>query len=84
MMNGMGMMVWGVFSFLLGLIVIFLFVVAVVAALKWIWGSKTPSAWKNEENALDILKQRYARSEITKMSLKELKRISNRVLRGLT
>ena len=39
MMNGMGMMgmmIWGVFSFLLGLLVMFLFVVIVVAAVKWL------------------------------------------------
>jgi hypothetical protein len=42
MMNGMGMMVWGVFSFLLGLLLIFLFVVVVVAAVKWLWAGTCP------------------------------------------
>ena len=74
MMNGMGMMVWGVFSFLLGLLLIFLFVVAAVAAVKWIWGQKTPWAWTSQESALDILKQRYARGEISK---EEFERIKN-------
>ena len=74
MMNGMGMMVWGVFSFLLGLLLIFLFVVAAVATVRWIWGQKTPWAWKNNKNALDILKQRYARGEISKEEFERIKR----------
>lgn len=74
MMNGMGMMIWGVFSFLLGLLLIFLFAVAVAAAVRWIWGQKIPWAWKNKESALDILKQRYARGEISK---EEFERIKN-------
>lgn len=72
-MNGMGMMIWGVFSFLLGLVLIFLFVVAVVAAVKWLWGQKTPFV-RGEESPLDILKKRYARGEIDK---EEFERIKN-------
>jgi len=74
MMNGMGMMVWGVFSFLLGLLLIFLFVVAAVAAVKWLWGQKTPWAWRNQESALDILKQRYARGEMSKEEFERMKK----------
>ena len=74
MMNGMGMMVWGVFSFLLGLLLIFLFVVAAVAAVKWIWGQKTPWAWRSQESALDILKQRYARGEVSKEEFERIKK----------
>jgi len=74
MMNGMGMMVWGVFSFLLGLLLIFLFVVAAVAAVKWLWGQKTPWAWRNQESALDILKQRYARGEISKEEFERIRK----------
>jgi len=74
MMNGMGMMVWGVFSFFLGLIVIFLFVVAVVAALKWFWGQGTPFVIREKESALDILKMGYARGEIDKEQFERLKK----------
>jgi putative membrane protein len=74
MMNGMGMMVWGVFSFFLGLLLMFLFVVAVAAAAKWIWGQKIPWAWKNDESSLEILKQRYARGEIGKEEFERIKR----------
>jgi putative membrane protein len=74
MMNGMGMMVWGVFSFLLGLVFIILFVVAVAALVKWIWGQKISWDWKNQESALDILKQRYAKGEISKEEFERIKR----------
>lgn len=74
MMNGMGMMFWGVFNFILGLLLIFLFVVAVAAVLKWMWGQKTPWVWKNRENALAILKQRYARGEVSKEEFERIKK----------
>ena len=75
MMNGMTMMVWGVFSFLLGLLLIFLFVVAAVAAVKWIWGQNTRFfGIGSSESALDILKQRYARGEISKEEFERIKR----------
>jgi putative membrane protein len=74
MMNGMGMMVWGVFSFLLGLLLIFLFVVIVVAAVKWLWGQNLPFLTQNPENALDILKKRYARGEISKEEFEKIKK----------
>lgn len=66
MMDGMGMMVWGVFSFLLALLLIFLFVVIVVAAVKWQWGQNLPFLTQNRETGLDILKKRYAKGEIGK------------------
>ena len=74
MMNGRGMMVWGVFSFLVGLLLIFLFIVVAAGVVKWIWGQKTPWAWKNKESALDILKQRYARGEISKEEFERIKK----------
>jgi putative membrane protein len=74
MMNGMGMMVWGVFSFLLGLLLIFLFVVVVVAAVKWLWGQQMPFGTGTKESALDNLKKRYARGEIAKEEFERLKR----------
>jgi len=74
MMNGMGMMFWGVFNFLLGLLLIFFLVVAFAAAIKWIWRQKTPWVWKNKEGALDILKQRYARGELSKEEFERIKK----------
>lgn len=74
MMDGMGMMIWGVFSFLLGLLLIFLFVVIVVAAVKWLWGQNLPFLKQNRETGLDILKKRYARGEISKEEFEKIKR----------
>jgi putative membrane protein len=74
MMSGMGMMVWGIFSFLLGLLLIFLFVVIVVAAVKWLWGQNLPFLTQNRETGLDILKKRYARGEISKDEFEKIKR----------
>ena len=74
MMNGMGMMIWGVFSFLLALLLIFLFVVVVVAAVKWLWGQNLPFLTETRENALDILKKRYAKGEISKDEFERIKR----------
>ena len=74
MMNGMGMMIWGVFSFLLSLVLIFLFVIAVVAAVKWLWGQKTPFVIAGKDSALDIVKKRYARGEVGKEEFERLKK----------
>jgi len=67
------MMVWGVFSFLLGLLLIFLFVVVVVAAVKWLWGRETPFGLGTKESALDILRKRYARGEIAREEFERMK-----------
>ncbi len=74
MMNGMGMMVWGVLSFLLGLLLIFLFVVALVLMVRWLWGQRMPFVIREKESALDILKKRYARGEIGKEEFERLKK----------
>lgn len=74
MMNGMGMMVWGVFSFLLGLLLIFLLVVVAVAAVKWLWGQQMPFGIGTKESAVDILKKRYARGEIGKEEFDRLRK----------
>ena len=77
MMNGMGMMgmmVWGVFSFLLGLLLIFMFIVIVVAAVKWLGGQQTIFGIGSKESALDILKKRYARGEIGKEEFERLRK----------
>ena len=74
MMNGMGMMVWGVFSFLLGLLFIFLFVVIVVAAVNWLSGRETPFGLGGRESASDILNKRYAKGEIGKEEFERMKK----------
>jgi len=77
MMDGMGMMgwgIWGIFSFLLGLVLIFLFILAVVAGVKWMWGQKMPFVRGDGESAMDLLKKRYARGEINKDEFDHIKR----------
>ncbi len=74
MMDGMGMMGWGIFSFLLGLVLIFLFILAVVAGVKWIWGQKMPLVRRSGESAFDILKKRYAKGEVTMEEFDRIKR----------
>lgn len=74
MMDGTGMMAWGFFSFLLGLVVIFLFIVVLVAAVKWLWGQKAPLVQWSGERGLDILKKRYARGEIDKEEYERIKK----------
>ena len=67
MMDGMGMMGmmgWGLVSFLFGLLVLFLFILAAAYAVKWVWGQKPSSANVRDESALDLLKKRYAKGEI--------------------
>jgi putative membrane protein len=76
MMDGMGMMgmmVWGLLSFLLGLIVLFLFILAAAYAVKWVWG-QTPAGKRGDESALDILKKRYAKGEISKEEYERIKK----------
>jgi len=77
MMDGtsmIGMMIWGIFSFLLGLLLIVLFVVIVVAAVKRLWGSKMPFLISDRENALEILKKRYAKGEIGRGEFETMRR----------
>ncbi|MFQ5842432.1 MAG: SHOCT domain-containing protein [Thermodesulfobacteriota bacterium] len=65
MMEGMGLlMTGGIFSFLIGLLLIFLFIVVVVAAVKWLWGEKTLFIRWIGESAFDVLKKRYPSGEI--------------------
>lgn len=74
MMDGMGMMSWGVFNFLLGLLLIFVFVVIVVVAVKWLWGKGAPFVTEHRKGALDIVKKRYASSEISKEEFQQMKK----------
>jgi len=62
----MGMMIWGLLGVLLGLVVLFLFILAAAYGVKWVWGQKRSSANIHDESALDLLKKRYARGEINR------------------
>lgn len=69
MMDGMGMMgmmVWGLLSMLLGLVILFLFILAAAYGVKWVWGQRPSTTTGRGESALDILKTRYARGEINR------------------
>ena len=72
-MGMMGMMVWGVLSFLFGLLVLFLFILAAAYGVKWVWGQR-PSSTRHDESALDLLKKRYARGEISKEEFERIKK----------
>ena len=77
MMDGMrmmGMMVWGVLSFLFGLLVLFLFILAAAYGVKWVWGQRLSVATAHGESALDVLKKRYAKGEINKDEYESIKK----------
>jgi putative membrane protein len=77
MMDGMGMMgmmVWGLLGLLFGLLVLFLFILAAAYGVKWVWGQKPSSANVHDESALDLLKKRYARGEISGEEFARIKR----------
>ena len=71
MMDGMGMMMW--FSFFLGLLLIVLVVVALVAAVQWLRGEKSPF-FTDRKDAVEILKKRYASGEIGKDEYEKIRR----------
>ena len=74
MTDGVGMMGMMIFMFLFGLLLIVLFVLIVVVVVKWLSGSKMPFAVSDRENALEILKKRYAKGEIGKEEYERIKR----------
>jgi len=74
MMNGGSMMGMMIFMFLFGLLLIGLFVLLVVAVVKWLSGSKMPFSVSDRENALEILKKRYAKGEIGKEEFERMRR----------
>jgi uncharacterized membrane protein len=57
----------GIAGFVLVLLLVVLVIVPIVAGLRWIWLHDEP----RRDNALDILKQRYARGESVKESSKD-------------
>ena len=71
MMQMMAQMIWGwgmammLLNFLGGLLVLGLLIVGIVAGVQWLLGRDLRGT-RSEDTALEILKQRYARSELTK------------------
>ena len=73
MLDGMGMMVWGILGFLFGLLVLFLFILAAAYGVKRVWGQRL-SGITEQESALDLLKKRYAKGEISREEFEQIKR----------
>lgn len=71
--NGLGTMMWGVLNFLVSLVLIFLFILAVAAGVKWVWGQRPLFITGGGDSALDILKRRYARGEISEEDFQRIK-----------
>ena len=70
MMDGMGMMMgWGFVGLLLALLLVMFVIVLIVAGLRWTWRHEEP----RRDNALEILKQRYARGEIGREEFDRIK-----------
>ncbi|NJD75732.1 MAG: SHOCT domain-containing protein [Candidatus Methanoperedens sp.] len=69
-MDGYGMSygVWGI----LGLIFSILVIIGLVLLIKYLWESS--GAKREQESALEILKKRYARGEISKEEFEEKKK----------
>jgi putative membrane protein len=74
MMDGTGMTGMMIFMLFFGLLSIVLVVVIVVAVVKWLWGSKVPSSVNDRENALEILRKRYAEGEIGRDEFETMRR----------
>jgi putative membrane protein len=75
MMDGMGMMMfWGLITLLLTLLVLFLFILAATYAVKRIWGERPGGKIGDDESALDILKKRYAKGEISRQEFETMKK----------
>ncbi|MFQ5684477.1 MAG: SHOCT domain-containing protein [Candidatus Binatia bacterium] len=75
MTEGMGlMMTGGILSFLLALILIAVLIGGLVAAVRWLRGEKTPFTKWSGENALDVLKKRYAGGEISKEEFERVRK----------
>jgi uncharacterized membrane protein len=63
-----------IFMFLAGFLLIAVFVALVVLLLKWFLGSKQPASANERDNPLEILKKRYAKSEIGREEFEAMRR----------
>lgn len=77
MMNQM-MGAWGtgmmLLNYLTGLLLFGLLVLAIVAAVRWAFGPGMQGSLSPRESALDMLKKRYARGELTKEEFEATRR----------
>jgi putative membrane protein len=73
MMDGYGYGMMGGGYWILGLIFWILVIIGLVLLIKYLWGSGTVK--KEEESALEILKKKYARGEISKEEFEEKKNV---------
>ena len=74
MMDGTGMMSMMVWMSLFGLLLIALLVLIGIVIVKWLRGSEMLFSPKTRDNALEILRTRYARGEISRDELENMKR----------
>ncbi len=73
-MGTWGMLAMMLLNFLTGLLLVGILIVGIVAGVQWLHSSKTRKAQSSGEGALDILKKRYARGELTKEEFEGRKR----------
>lgn len=73
-MGTMGMMVWGLLSLLTSLVVLFLFILAAAYGVKWVWGQGSSSTTAHGESALDLVKKRFAKGEISREEFERIKK----------
>jgi putative membrane protein len=64
--------VWGWIHFLAGIGIRVLFIVALIAALRWLF--KAGKGGKGASGALEILKERYAKGEVSKEEFERMRR----------
>ena len=74
MMDGGSMMGMMILMFLFGLLLVVLFVLVVIVVVKWLSGSKMPFLMNDRENALEMLKKRYAKGEIGRDEFETIRR----------
>jgi putative membrane protein len=63
---------WGVLGFLWMIVWWAIIIAAVIALVRWL--SRGYSACRRDQSALDILKERYAKGEITKTQFEAMKK----------
>jgi putative membrane protein len=71
MMDSWSMMI---FMFLAGFLLIAVFVAIIVLLVKWFLGSKLPFSANERDNALEILRTRYAKGEIGREEFEAMRR----------